>query len=76
MPPKRPQNLPASRRAPKSFFTSAYETLTAPENASVVRSIAMFGAAVAFLASPWSSILLPPCVPLRRIWPFSAFFHC
>ncbi|RDA84737.1 hypothetical protein CP532_5253 [Ophiocordyceps camponoti-leonardi (nom. inval.)] len=75
MPPKRSQITSANRRGPKSFFSSAYETLTAPENASVVRSIAMFGAAVAFLASPWSSILLPPFVPFRRIWPFSTFYY-
>jgi hypothetical protein len=28
---------------PKSFVSQTYETLTSPENASVVRSIAVFG---------------------------------
>lgn len=44
MPPKRIHGEKgASRRAPKGFFGSTYETLTSPDNASVVRSIAMFG---------------------------------
>lgn len=30
-------------RQPKSVFTNTYEALTSPENASVVRSIAVFG---------------------------------
>ncbi|PHH70488.1 hypothetical protein CDD80_5987 [Ophiocordyceps camponoti-rufipedis] len=75
MAPKRQINVPPPRRAQRGYFTSVYETLTAPENASVVRSIAMFGAAVAFLASPWSSILLPPWVSIRKRWPFSSFFY-
>ncbi|KAG6008568.1 hypothetical protein E4U54_008689 [Claviceps lovelessii] len=48
------------RRAPKGYFASAYGILTSPDNAAVVRSIAMFGAAVTFLASPWGELLLPP----------------
>lgn len=31
------------RRAPKGFLASTYDTLTSPDNAAVVRSIAMFG---------------------------------
>ncbi|KAI9150424.1 TOM core complex subunit Tom6 [Paramyrothecium foliicola] len=50
----------ASRRAPKGFVASTYETLTSSENAAVVRSIAVFGAAVAFLSSSWGEVLLPP----------------
>ncbi|GAB0132905.1 hypothetical protein EsDP_00001326 [Epichloe bromicola] len=48
------------RRAPKGFLASTYDTLTSPDNAAVVRSIAMFGAAVTLLASPWGELLLPP----------------
>ncbi|TWU71962.1 hypothetical protein ED733_001438 [Metarhizium rileyi] len=51
---------PSSRRAPRGFLASTYDTLTSPDNAAVVRSIAMFGAAVTFLASPWGELLLPP----------------
>ncbi|KAG5930144.1 hypothetical protein E4U42_002883 [Claviceps africana] len=49
-----------SRRAPKGYFAATYDTLTSPDNAAVVRSIAMFGAAVTFLASSWAELLLPP----------------
>ncbi|KAI0407564.1 hypothetical protein F4802DRAFT_594967 [Xylaria palmicola] len=63
MPPKRiviePSN-PRARGAPKGVIASTYSALTSPENASVVKSVAIFGAAVAFLASSWSEILLPP----------------
>jgi hypothetical protein len=55
------QPATTSRRgAPKGYLASTYQTLTAPENASVVRSVAVFGAAVAFFASGWSDLLLPP----------------
>ncbi|OTA70754.1 hypothetical protein K449DRAFT_380827 [Hypoxylon sp. EC38] len=55
MPPKR-----VTGRSNKGFLSSTYEALTSPENASVVRSVTIFGVAVAFLASPWSEYLLPP----------------
>ncbi|CAD6440369.1 hypothetical protein OCU04_008724 [Sclerotinia nivalis] len=45
---------------PKGYFASTYSALTAPENASVVRSIGVFGLAVAFFSSSWSDYLLPP----------------
>lgn len=32
-----------SRRPAKSYISNAYETITSPENASVVRSVAIFG---------------------------------
>ncbi|CZR53308.1 probable component of translocase of the outer mitochondrial membrane complex [Phialocephala subalpina] len=48
------------RPAQKGYIASTYQTLTSPENASVVRSIAVFGAAVAFFSSSWSEFLLPP----------------
>ncbi|KAI1029869.1 hypothetical protein LB503_008342 [Fusarium chuoi] len=60
MPPKRIQVEPRSRRAPKGFISSTYDALTSPDNAAVVRSIAIFGAAVTFLSSSWGEILLPP----------------
>lgn len=43
MPPKRMYVDGTSRRAPKGFVASTYETLTSSENAAVVRSIAVFG---------------------------------
>ncbi|GAW13063.1 hypothetical protein ANO14919_024410 [Xylariales sp. No.14919] len=62
MPPKRilvESGHPRSR-APKGVIASTYNALTSPENASVVKSVAIFGAAVAFLSSSWSELLLPP----------------
>ncbi|KAL2753961.1 hypothetical protein ACRALDRAFT_1062938 [Sodiomyces alcalophilus JCM 7366] len=47
-------------RQPKGAIASTYDALTSPENASIVRSIAIFGASVAFLASSWGEFLLPP----------------
>lgn len=45
MPPKRVLVEKQGRRAaaPKGYIASTYDTLTSPENASVVRSIAVFG---------------------------------
>lgn len=43
MPPKRIQVEPRGRRAPKGFIGSTYDALTSPDNAAVVRSIAIFG---------------------------------
>ncbi|CAF3455091.1 unnamed protein product [Fusarium graminearum] len=43
MAPKRISVEPRSRRAPKGFVGSTYDALTSPENAAVVRSIALFG---------------------------------
>lgn len=37
------QRADPRRPAPKGYFASAYRTLTSPENASVVRSVAVFG---------------------------------
>ncbi|KAI2605745.1 uncharacterized protein GGS25DRAFT_523415 [Hypoxylon fragiforme] len=55
-------------RSNKGFLSSTYETFTSSENASVVRSVAIFGAAVTFLASPWSEYLLPPTPSLKDRW--------
>ncbi|KAI1071171.1 hypothetical protein NW752_000646 [Fusarium irregulare] len=60
MPPKRIVVEPRSRRAPKGVIGSTYDALTSPENAAVVRSIAIFGVVVTFLSSSWGEILLPP----------------
>ncbi|OBT89593.1 hypothetical protein VE02_01748 [Pseudogymnoascus sp. 03VT05] len=46
--------------AQRGFLGQAYEAVTSSENASVVRSIAVFGVAVAFFSSQWSDLLLPP----------------
>ncbi|KAG6091362.1 hypothetical protein E4U30_007096 [Claviceps sp. LM220 group G6] len=59
MPPKRIHGE-KSRRAPKGYLASTYDTLTSPDNSAVVLSIAAFGAAVTFLASSWGELLLPP----------------
>ncbi|KAM0186158.1 hypothetical protein ACHAPI_011848 [Fusarium lateritium] len=59
-PPKRINVGGPGRRAPKGVIGSTYDALTSSENAAVVRSIAIFGAAVTFLSSSWGEILLPP----------------
>ncbi|KAI0474351.1 hypothetical protein F4859DRAFT_482771 [Xylaria cf. heliscus] len=60
MAPKRITVQPGRTLGSKGVIASTYSALTSPENASVVKSVAIFGAAVAFLASPWSEFLLPP----------------
>ncbi|KAL5350177.1 hypothetical protein ACLOAV_005214 [Pseudogymnoascus australis] len=45
--------------AQRGYLGQAYEAVTSSENASVVRSIAVFGVAVAFFASEFSDVLLP-----------------
>ncbi|KAJ9630126.1 hypothetical protein H2204_008631 [Knufia peltigerae] len=59
MPPKRVAIQPARRTQSKGYISSVYHSLTSEENASVVISVAMFGAAVAFFNSEWSDMLLP-----------------
>ncbi|PQE21037.1 putative component of translocase of the outer mitochondrial membrane complex protein [Rutstroemia sp. NJR-2017a WRK4] len=53
-------NGPRRGQASKGYAAQAYAALTSPENASVVRSVGVFGVAVAFFASGWSDVLLPP----------------
>ncbi|KAG8168810.1 hypothetical protein KVR01_001559 [Diaporthe batatas] len=61
MPPKKVYVQPAgSRRQPKGFLASTYDTLTSPENSAMVKAIASFGVGVTFLASSWGEFLLPP----------------
>lgn len=43
MPPKRVYIEKPSRRAPKGIIGSTYDALTSPDNAPVVRAIAIFG---------------------------------
>ncbi|EAW10931.1 putative TOM core complex subunit Tom6 [Aspergillus clavatus NRRL 1] len=50
----------AGSRPQKGFFGAAYEELTASENTTIVRSLLVFGAGVAFLHSSLSEFLLPP----------------
>ncbi|KAL2222330.1 putative TOM core complex subunit Tom6 [Thermoascus aurantiacus ATCC 26904] len=44
----------------QGFLSRAYRDLTSSENATIVRSVLAFGAAVAFLHSSLSEFLLPP----------------
>ncbi|VUC25313.1 unnamed protein product [Clonostachys rosea] len=63
MPPKRiAVDRSGSRGSSRGFLASTYDTLTSSDNAAVVRSIGVFGLAVAFLASSWGEVLLPPYV--------------
>ncbi|RPB25290.1 hypothetical protein L211DRAFT_836618 [Terfezia boudieri ATCC MYA-4762] len=55
--PIRHVSVPAAQQ--RGYISSAYQALKSPENASIVKSIAMFGAAVAFLHSSWAEILVP-----------------
>ncbi|EFR04373.1 hypothetical protein MGYG_07381 [Nannizzia gypsea CBS 118893] len=48
-----------SRGEPRGVVSTVYSELTSSENATVVRSVLIFGAAVAFLQSPFSEWLLP-----------------
>ncbi|PGH11191.1 hypothetical protein AJ79_05033 [Helicocarpus griseus UAMH5409] len=47
------------QQEPSGFLSSAYRSITASENATVVRSVVVFGAAVAFLHSSFSELLIP-----------------
>ncbi|KAJ5621939.1 hypothetical protein N7528_005171 [Penicillium herquei] len=46
--------------AQKGFFSTALSEARNPENATIVRSIAIFTVGVAFLHSSLGEILLPP----------------
>ncbi|KAK6496358.1 hypothetical protein TWF481_002383 [Arthrobotrys musiformis] len=64
MAPKRGSGAPPAIRAPPqrsqpSVFTQTYRFLTNSENASVVRAVAVFGAAAAFLHSSLAENLVP-----------------
>jgi hypothetical protein len=62
MPPKKVYIQPASsRRQPKGFFASTYDSLTSPENSSMVKAIASFG--VSLLPS---APAVPPTGSLSR----------
>ncbi|KAL0465174.1 hypothetical protein QR685DRAFT_558082 [Neurospora intermedia] len=58
---------PGGSRKSKGFIRSTYDSLTSSENASVVRSIAFFGAAVAFLSSSWGEMLVVFVYPYLHI---------
>ncbi|KAL8324805.1 hypothetical protein RB597_008177 [Gaeumannomyces tritici] len=64
MPPKGVRVQVARRGQPKvqqrGYVGAAYDALTSPEHASVVRSVAAFGVGVAILSSSWAEIFLPP----------------
>ncbi|KAK6330921.1 hypothetical protein TWF718_003116 [Orbilia javanica] len=64
MPPKRVNAAPTAIRAPHqrsqpSVFTQTYRFITNSENASMIRSVAIFGVAVTFLHSSVAEILVP-----------------
>ncbi|PLB49622.1 putative TOM core complex subunit Tom6 [Aspergillus steynii IBT 23096] len=58
MPPK--QVVFSSGRPQKGFIGTAYDEITHPENTTIVRSLLVFGAGVAFLHSSLGELLLPP----------------
>ncbi|KAG9242667.1 hypothetical protein BJ878DRAFT_569137 [Calycina marina] len=45
---------------PKGAIANVYDTLTSSENASVVKSVLIFGGAIAIFSSSLSELLLPP----------------
>ncbi|KAJ5109702.1 hypothetical protein N7532_002347 [Penicillium argentinense] len=47
-------------RPSKGFFSTVYDEATSPENTTIVRSLLVFGAGVAFLHSSLGELLLPP----------------
>ncbi|OQD72606.1 hypothetical protein PENDEC_c020G01112 [Penicillium decumbens] len=47
-------------RPQKSFMSTIYDEATSPENTTIVRSLLVFSAGVAFLHSSLGEILLPP----------------
>ncbi|KAJ5981722.1 hypothetical protein N7499_009226 [Penicillium canescens] len=49
-----------SGRAQKGFVSTIYDEATNPENKTIVRSLLIFGAGVAFLHSSLGEFLLPP----------------
>lgn len=60
MPPKRVVYVQpgGSRRQPKGYFASTYDTLTSAENSAVVKAIASF--TVRYLPTPRSSVAVAP----------------
>ncbi|CCC12838.1 unnamed protein product [Sordaria macrospora k-hell] len=64
MPSARYIERPGGSRKSKGFIRSTYDSLTSAENASVVRSIAFFGAAVALLSSSWGEMLVVFVIPI------------
>lgn len=58
MPPKKVYVQPASsRRQPKGFFASTYDSLTSPENSSMVKAIASFGVSFDILLQCFHSLV-------------------
>ncbi|KAJ5565361.1 uncharacterized protein N7484_011895 [Penicillium longicatenatum] len=52
-----PKNLAGSQ---KGFISTVFDEARNPENATIVRSLAIFTVGVAFLHSSLGEILLPP----------------
>ncbi|KAJ5806827.1 hypothetical protein N7474_010419, partial [Penicillium riverlandense] len=60
MPPKQRVVVSSSSARPqKSFLNTVYDEATSPENTTIVRSLLVFGAGVAFLHSSLGEFLLP-----------------
>ncbi|RKF82559.1 component of translocase of the outer mitochondrial membrane complex [Golovinomyces cichoracearum] len=49
-----------THRTSPNYLVAGYQAIVSPNNANIVRSVAMFGVAVAFISSSWSDFLLPP----------------
>ncbi|CAG8218264.1 unnamed protein product [Penicillium olsonii] len=52
--------VPSGSRPQKGWVSTAYDEATNPENKTIVRSIMVFGAGIAFLHSSFGEFLLPP----------------
>ncbi|ELQ34639.1 hypothetical protein OOU_Y34scaffold00751g5 [Pyricularia oryzae Y34] len=77
MPPKVVRVQPAGGRSrpaqPRGVVGATYDFITAPEYASVVRSVAAFGVGVAFLASSFGEYFDPyVCTCFKLRGPYSA----
>ncbi|KAJ5698156.1 hypothetical protein N7462_000161 [Penicillium macrosclerotiorum] len=55
-----PKRVAVSSGPQKGFLTTIYDEATNPENTTIVRSLLVFGAGVAFLHSSLGELLLPP----------------
>jgi hypothetical protein len=69
MPPKQQrvivEKATPRRATPKGYVASTYNSLTNPENASVVRSVAIFGVCCSYLII-FLELLLVLCCPVRE----------
>ncbi|TGZ85535.1 hypothetical protein EX30DRAFT_337882 [Ascodesmis nigricans] len=59
MPAPRSRAVASSSRQQPGFISSIYREVRSPENAAVIKSIAIFAAAVTVLHSSWSEWFVP-----------------